>query len=57
MWKHNHCGGLVVQDESSNDLCLLCNESGLIDGEIYLDHYIINFDGNNNIGDLGGSHV
>lgn len=47
MWKHTHCDGDVYTINNEGDWCSKCNELGLCDGQIYLDHYIINTDGIN----------
>lgn len=46
MWKHKECGGQIVPGEDYDVCyCLNCNQSPQSNGEVYLDHYIINIDG------------
>ncbi len=46
MWKHKKCGGDIYPVNNEGDWCSDCNQREISDSDIYLEHYIINIDGN-----------
>ena len=46
MWRHTDCNGEVYPvNNGGGDWCSKCNQSELYGSDIYIDHYIINEDG------------